>query len=324
MAHTVETQTTTAASALREQLERAERQLPSLTPADLEDFLVRLDAIAALFEQFQQEGVDLRSESSRWHDLQQQVLSRAGKINRLAGQVGGLAALRTRHPPATGVWWQLDAMIAEQRRRWLRKTALVVGVLALLLVAATFVYMRFLAPSHETVLLVNTTSSVEQLVMEERWPEALAKVEDALKTLPGEPELLIWAGILSERMGDVEGADQYLEQARSLIPDQVKYLVALGLHRMQAGDLDGAIEAVDALVKLDPNEPQAYFILGSVSEERNQVPEAIQHYEKAAALAEQLNKPELTVLAKMRLANLLQRMNFMLPETPMDETTPAP
>ncbi|MBK8049978.1 MAG: hypothetical protein IPK16_24465 [Anaerolineales bacterium] len=222
MAHTVETQTTTAARALREQLERAERQLPSLKPGDLEDFLVRLDTIAELFGQFQDEGVDLRSESSRWHDLQQQVLRRAGKINRLAGQAGGLAALRQRHPPASAAWWRLDAMIAEQRKRWLRKTALVVGVLALLLVAASFVYMRFLAPSHETVLLVNTTSSVEQLVMEERWPEALARVEDALKTLPGEPELLIWAGILSERIGDAEAENRYLEQAHSLIPDQVK------------------------------------------------------------------------------------------------------
>ncbi|MBK8049979.1 MAG: hypothetical protein IPK16_24470 [Anaerolineales bacterium] len=94
---------------------------------------------------------------------------------------------------------------------------------------------------------------------------------------------------------------------------------------MQAGDLDGATEAVDALVKLDPNEPQAYFILGSVTEERNQVPEAIQHYEKAATLARATQQAGVDRPCQNAAGqSCCSGMNFVLPEAPTDETTPAP
>ena len=117
MAHTVESRITTPASELRERLDKAERQLPSLDTATVAGFLSNLDRMDVLFDQLAADNVDVRSEAGRWDDLQRQIARNAGRIVKLANGAGGYAALRTQNPPATAPWWQLDAMIAARRRR---------------------------------------------------------------------------------------------------------------------------------------------------------------------------------------------------------------
>jgi tetratricopeptide (TPR) repeat protein len=319
MAHIVETtRATTPTAELRELLNRAERQLPVLDSSNLVDYLRSLDRIEYLMDSLTAESVDLRPELTRWLDLQTRLGARASQVVKIARSLGGLAALRSANPPATALWWRLDELVAADRKRnwtrWLVTALVVVGVLAL----AAFVYQQWLAPSPEVVLAVSAVNDVEQLAFEQKWDEAFAVAETTLQEVPDNPDLLVWAGVLAERRGDAALAADYLDRAQQVLADPLRLQLALSMRRLQAGDVDGAEAAAQAAAAINPDEPQAVFLLANVAELRNQPQEALDLYEKTAALAEETN-PQLTVVAKMRFGMLLQQLNFSMDVTPAED-----
>lgn len=315
MAHTVETRVATPTAELRELLDRAERQLPVLDASGLVDFLRSLDRIDHQMSSLIADSVDLRSEMTRWLDLQARLGARSPQLVKTAQKLGGFAALRAANPPAEGAWWRLDELVAAERKRnWTRWLATGLAVVAFLAVAA-FVYQQWLAPSPEVVMAVSAVNDIEQLAMEKKWDEAFALAEQSLERLPTNPDILIWAGVLSERRGDAAAAAAYLSRAAAALADPLRYQLALGMRRLQAGDVDGAEAAAKAAQAINRNEPQAVFLLANAAEMRNQPLEALDLYEQTAALAEESN-PQLTVVAKMRYGMLLQQMNYSLGETP--------
>jgi tetratricopeptide (TPR) repeat protein len=330
MAHTVETRVETPTAELRDLLNRAERQLPVLDSSSLVEYLRGLDRIEDLMESLTSESVDLRPEMTRWLDLQARLGARAAQLVKIASPLGGFAALRVANPPAANAWWRLDELVAADRKRswtrWLVTVLVVVGVLAL----GAFVYQQWLAPSPEVVLAVSAVNDVEQLAFEKKWDEAFALTEKTLQQVPGNPDLLVWAGVLAERRGDAVQAAMYLDRAQQVLADPLRYQLALSMRRLQASDVDGAEAAAQAALATNPNEPQATFFLANVAELRNQPQQALELYQKTADLAEDSN-PQLTVVAKMRFGMLLQQLNYSMGTTPAGETpdstpenTPAP
>jgi tetratricopeptide (TPR) repeat protein len=317
MAHTVETRVDTPTAELRELLDRAERQLPVLDTGGLADYLRSLDRIEYLMSSLTADSVDLRSEMTRWLDLQARLGARSPQLAKLAQPLGGFAALRAANPPAEGLWWRLDELVsAERKRNWTRWLTTGLAVVAFL-AAAAFVYQQWLAPSPEVVLAVSAVNDVEQLAMEQKWDEAFAITEQSLQRLPDNPDLLVWAGVLSERRGDPAAAATYLQRAEQALADPLRYQLALGMRRLQAGDVDGSEAAAQAALAINPNEPQGVFLLANAAEMRNQPLQALDLYEQTAALAEESN-PQLTVVAKMRYGMLLQQMNYTFDVTPED------
>lgn len=332
MAHIVETQVEAPGAELRRRLDRAERQLPALQRGDLAAYLSSLDQLQEQMETLVAEDADLRPEMTRWLDLQARLGAQAGRLVRLAGAEGGFPRLRAAHPPAAGPWWRLDELVAAERKRtWTRAAAVLAG-LVLLLAAAAFVYSRWLAPSPEVVMVMGALNDVELLVMEQKWDEAAVVIDAALQQQPGDPDLLIWAGVLSERRGESEQAANWLAQAEQALGNPVQFQVTLGMRRLQTGDLDGAETAALAAQAANPAEPQATFLLASVAEARGQRQQAIELFQQTADLAGDAN-PQLTVIARMRYGMLLQQGQYDLGsplETPaevpaeMQTATPAP
>jgi len=319
MAHTVESRITTPASELRERLDKAERQLPSLDAATVAGFLANLDRMDALFDQLAADNVDVRSEAGRWDDLQRQIERNAGRIVKLAKGAGGYAALRAQNPPATAPWWQLDALVAARRRRQTRSLLITLAVVAVLLLGAGWAYQTWLAPDAETLMMVDSLSTAEQRAAEQDWSGGLATVESALQTLPDNVELLIWAAVFSERLGDDTGAQAYAEQAQAqLAGNEVSYQIQLGSTRFRVGDIDGAASAAETALRLAPEEPQVYFLLGNVAEARGDIRGAIDAFAKAGDLADPDN-PQLSVVSKMRYGMLLQQLQTM-PESALPDT----
>ncbi len=321
MAHTVESRIDTPTTELREQLDRAERQLPTLTSSELPDYLRILDRVELLLETLIADAVDLRPEMTRWLGLQARLGSQAGRLVKLARPSGGFAALRAANPPATGSWWNLDRLVAADRKRGGTRLLMTLVVVAGALALAAFVYQQWLAPSPEVVLTVGALNNVEQMVMEQKWDEAYAVVEQTLQKAPDNSDLLIWGGVLSEQRGAAAQAAGYLERAQQVIGDPLRYQLALGMHRLQAGDAAGAENAANAARAIDPQEPQAVFLLANVAELRGQTQQALDLYQQTSDLAEADN-PQLTVVSKMRYGMLLQQMNFTL-DTPVATGEPA-
>jgi tetratricopeptide (TPR) repeat protein len=187
--------------------------------------------------------------------------------------------------------------------------------------AAAFVYSRWLAPSPEVVLAVSTVNDIEQLAFEKKWDEAFALAEQTLQQLPDNSDLLLLAGVLSERRGEPAAAEDYLQRAQAALGDPLRYQLALGMRRLQVGDVDGAEAAANSALAINPNEPQGVFLLANVAELRNQTNQAIDLYQKTADLAESAN-PQLTVVAKMRMGMLLQQINILPDAQAAPETAP--
>lgn len=322
MAHTVDSRITTPASELRERLDKVERQLPSLDAATVAEFLSNLDRIDALFDQLAGDSVDVRSEAGRWDDLQRQIARRAGSVVKAANGAGGYAKLRAQNPPGTAPWWQLDAMLAARRRRQTRSLLATLALVAVLLAGAAWAYQTWLAPDAETLLLVDSLGKAEQRAAEQEWSGGLATVEDALQTLPDNVELLIWAAVFSERLGDEPRAQAYAEQAQALLAgDAASYQIQLGSTRFRAGDIDGAASAIEAALALAPDNPQVHFLLGNVAEARGDIRGAIDAFARAGELADPDN-PQLAVVSKMRYGMLLQQLQTM-PESALPDTDGA-
>jgi tetratricopeptide (TPR) repeat protein len=330
MAHNVESRINTPSAELRDLLDSAERQLPTLDAATLVDYLLRLDRIEALFAELEADHIErnssadqaLRSELVRWADLQKQLERRSNQLVKVARASGGFGALRAQHPASDGAWWRLDELVAAKQRKQMRSLLRTLVVTAVLLLASVLAYQTWFAPDPETVALVNALSTIERYVDEQEWALALSAAEEAIQTAQANVEVLVWAAVISERLGDADRAARYREQAKALLAGQeLQFHVLLGTDRFRAGDLDGATEAVNTALALQPEEPQAHFLLGNIAEARGDIFAALEAFDRAATLADSDN-PQLTVISKMRYGFLLQQLQA-IPDLDTGETPPA-
>ncbi len=338
MAHTVETRINTPSAELRELLDKAERQLPTLDSAALGDYLQRLDRIDALFTQIEADHAErssgdnlgLRSELVRWQDLLRQLQRRSRRLVRLAAASGGFAALRTQLATSDGVWWHLDELVAAQRRTQIKRLLQTLVVVTVLGAAAVFTYQTWFAPDAQTIALVTALNTVERHVDAREWSLARTAVEDALAASGASPELLTWAAVIAEEQEDESAAAQYREEAAASFGDRLlQFYILLGSNRFRAGNLESATAAAELALAIDPEEPQVYFLFGNIAEERGDINAALDAFDRAAALAEADN-PQLAVVSRMRYGFLLQQLqalpNLMAPATPdeaADVTPPA-
>jgi tetratricopeptide (TPR) repeat protein len=332
MAHAIESRANSAANDLRDLLEKAERQVVNLTATNIEEFLLLLDQIERMFEQLVKNEMDVRPEEGRWEGLLSRISTKPGPLVRAANGAGGLAALRQRHPPAENFWWHLDVEVTKRRVGTIRRAVVTLVALVAVVAGALWALDFFFPPDPRAVALVNTNAGIERALMdldlpeEERWANALVVVEQAREALPNEPELMVWEAVLSELLGDPERAQAALEQARQALPDQpVGFWVLVGNYRLQLNNLDGAEAAAHEALALDANDAQANFLLGSVAEAQGDTMTAIEQFNLVFELAETDN-PQLAVIARVRMGNLLQRADPFGPTGTVTETetiTPA-
>jgi cytochrome c-type biogenesis protein CcmH/NrfG len=307
MAYAIESRANSPANALRDALDLAERQIVQVDGTTIEAFLVLLDRIEQHFAELAEINTDVRPEQVRWESLLNRISSKPGPLAAAAAQAGGLANLRAKHPPAESFWWHVDAEVARRRTQTIRRTVITVSSLVVIVGALLWALNFFFPPDPRAVLLSNTDADVQRLAMEGRWAEALALVEQAQVTLPDEPELLIWEGVLAEQIGDTARAEASLAEARSLLTDNlIGYWLQLGNQRLRVGNLAGGEAAANKALALNPNEPQATFLLADVAEGRGDIPSAIAFFNQTFDLAEADN-PQLAVIARVRMGNLLQR-----------------
>ncbi len=340
MAHSVESALNTPTAELRSHLDGAERQLPTLDAAALPAYLQRLDRIDALFNLLETEhaegGVNtdqvLRSESVRWADLQRQLHKRSSRLVKLAAASGGFASLRRQYAASDGDWWRLDEYVAAQQRRQVRSLLQVVVIVAVLLAAGVFAYQQWFAPDAETIALVSSLSEIERHVDAQEWEPALAAAENALQVTPDNVELLAWAAVVAERLGDAERAERYLTAAKAQFAGQeLRFYVLVGSNRFRAGDLGGATDAADSAMAINADDAQVYFLIGNIAEARGDTSAALDAFDRAAALSDEDN-PQLSVVARMRYGFLLQQLQTLpgqldaptsVPEEAAEATPPA-
>ena len=308
MAYSVREERQSLAVSLREDLDKAERAVVQLRRDNVESFLQLLDGIEGRFAQLEPSGLDLRTEFTRWASLQSKLRREASRISRVLDLAGGLAQLRQANLPAQGLWWHLDEVVAAARRHLISRlgitTGTIVGFLAIVWVLLTFVF----PPDPNTVLASEAISTLQQMAFEGRWDEALEVivVAKAQLTQP-DPELLIWEGVIRDKLGQSDRALEALAEAKELVPagKLVSYWWTVG-HVWLFIDVEKARSAANKAIAFDASDPQGYFLLASVAEVEGNTRCAIDLFDKTFQLAAESNA-QLAVIARVRMGSLLQR-----------------
>ena len=326
MAYSVREERQGVATSLREDLAEAERLVVQLRRDNVETFLQLMDRIDGSFTLLETSGLDLRPEQTRWGSLLSKLSREAGRVMRTIDVAGGLEQLRKANPPAEGMWWQLDAVVATARRRLIRRLGITVGTIAAVLAIVWALLTYVFPPDPNSVVTSEAITTLQQLSFEGRWEDALSTIEAAKAQLTQpDAELLIWEGVVRDKLGQSERSQQALEEARAMVPsDQhVSYLWTVGPIRLLVNDLEEARIAGDEAIALDPTNPQGYFLLASVAEVEGDAGAALDLFEEAYQLAAESN-PQLAVIARVRMGSLLQRPANMSPfgedQQPADES----
>ena len=254
--------------------------------------------------------MDLRPEQTRWSGLHSKLQREAGRVMRAVDAAGGLASLRELNPPAQGLWWHLDAVVAADRRGFIRRLGTTVGTVVACLAIVWALFTFVIPVDANSVITSEAITALRQLAFEGRWEDALAVIAEA-KALLTEPdaELLIWEAVVRDKLGQSGRVQEALAEAKALVPSnrKVAFWWTLGMIRLDIGDLDEARAAGNEALALDASDPQGYFLLGSVAEVEGDIVAAIDFFEKTYQLAIDGDAHQLAVIARVRMGTLLQR-----------------
>lgn len=317
MAHSVRDERDSPANQLRAGLDEAEKAVLRLKPNQVENFLTGLDRLEEQFLALESGGLDLRGERARQESLISRLDSQPSRVTKAAAQVGGLALLRQKNPPASGSWWHLDGVEAMRRRQLVRRLLLSTGVLLGVILAAYLALTYLFPPDPNAVLSSGTTGQLPELIARGEWETADRLIAETQAQMTEEDvELLIWQSVLAEHFGRQQEADDAFARAQALVEAerQAVFWSTVGNVRLAAGDWEGATTAATEALAIDPNEGQAYFVLASVAEVQGDVPGAIAYFEKAFELAAESN-PQLAVIARVRMGMLMQSAPTIGPVT---------
>jgi tetratricopeptide (TPR) repeat protein len=246
-----------------------------------------------------------------------QFRKRAPLFVRCAGGPSAMRQARVEFQPGEDHWWWfVDETLARDRKSKLLRLAAGVLVIVILLAGAAFIYQRFLAPDPALSASYGLHHDAENALMQGDPEIALENIDKALTYTPNDPELYLLRGITYLALDDPEAAEDDFETAREKFEsDELFYVKRAGLYVI-LGRPDLAIEDANLVIVLDPDMAYAYIFRGQAYETLGDLDSAMADYELASEVAERTNNPEVQVMARLYLAQILQNVGQPSMETP--------
>jgi Tfp pilus assembly protein PilF len=253
------------------------------------------------------EGLDLRAERTRLETIDNIIMRKASQIGFELRARGGLAGVRRQEtPPEERWWWFVDLYEGQKQRKVaLRTMIIVVSVIAVLLIGNALL-TRFYGLSPTEREAHSHISQAEQALVRGNMDQAITEYERAIAVSPRNGGALAALGVLYEAKGRTEEAKKAYASAEANFPDRVSYLLALVTANQWAGRFEGALSAVNEALKLNPQSAQAYLMRGGIYEAQGKRGEALADYEQSSNLASAQKQDALYVMARTRMAMLLQ------------------
>jgi cytochrome c-type biogenesis protein CcmH/NrfG len=325
MAQALQDQQVTPADELRELLVESEERVVNLpgSGAKAVKLLENMDRMAELWPQLEAAGVDLRPEEGRWETLQATLRKHGSQVVAELRAIGGLPRLRAERYPdgRAGWWWYLPEQIRADRRQRVRTFAL--GAVALVAVGALIVFLlNKLLPVDPKLKasLSKQMAGQQKIERDQDYTGALEEFKQAVAAKPDEPDAWLWLGAVQQKLGDAKAAQASFERARALLGNEINFRLARVPVYQFVGLLAEAEADIKAVLAADPENPQAYYFYATILETQGRYEEAATALQRASDLADARKQPEITALARYRLAILLQQIQTHLSPEP----TPTP
>lgn len=277
---------------LRRMLDQAEplALIYDQTPDGAQRFLALLDDISRLATDCQSQGLDINSELVRVDAV----------VGRAMREAERFAKAHAGKPiPADSIHGhRLLALAAERtahkRKRLLTTTSIITAILALI------IYVVVTAPP------APNTTGILDLAVSGQSAEAYALAAQEHQTFPDDLETMLWLSVLAEVNGDTTKAEELWARVQSQVADQNALLYQRGNTRLLALHLDGAAADAAVLQQTPITYPEGILLAAGVAEARGDVLTAIELFGEAARVADNADRQEMAVLARVRMGNLMQ------------------
>jgi tetratricopeptide (TPR) repeat protein len=152
--------------------------------------------------------------------------------------------------------------------------------------------------------LTQAQSTTDEVVMQQRYQEALQSSLDGIAADPENPKSYFQAGQAYVGLGDYVGADSMLTKAEEIHPRYVletepwremgwveAYNAAIA--PMNSGDLETAAEYFQQAISLYDGRPEAHLQLGSIYSQLDRTDEAVAAFRDALAILEETKADQL-------------------------------
>lgn len=288
-------------SQIRALLDEAERRIVIMheTPDGVLRVIRQVEQIDQLLATLTGTQYNKGGEESRAEALRERLVREAARTAKLV-RAAGLETELADSP----IWQRVQAALAAQARRRTRTlvgTALALGLLAVLLFV---VVPRIFPPTP-----VANIDAVSRLATSGDTAGALTLARTEQAHAPSDATAAVWIGVLEEHAGNTQAAEAAWTQARTLLGDPDAFLFERGQARLQLENERGAeADARELVTRTAPgSQAQGQLLLGVIYESRGDIRAALSAYELAGQLGDKAGNAQLTVVARTRMAAIMQR-----------------
>jgi len=270
--------------------------------------LQRLDDVVDQLERLEARGVDLRAEKGRLQHIFGQI-RRHDKT--LTLQIG--PALAANRPTQARWWWYLDEQVAATRQRRIKRGLGATLLLALLLGGLYLLYDNVLAPPRHIREANAHFSDGEHAAVEGDWREAIEHFQVAATLNPERAEIYIWLGALYEKVGQTKQSQIAFQRAQTTVgaESEIDFQLHRGWVYLSLNEAQAAYQDAWSVTQTAPDQPEGHFLLGVAAEQAGDLERALSAFERTSVTAEATGDAELQALARLRMAEVLQKLAAM-------------
>lgn len=325
MARSISTTQLTPADHLRGLLDGAEKRAVNIRGVGADpalELLQWLDEIDALIPELEVTGVNIQPELGRWQGVQGAVKRHGNHLQRELRPLGGLAALRAEQdeaPPEDRWWWWLDVTGRRNTVKRLRNGLILITAIVVVLVAGAWLFQKLFPVDPAVQESYRLQTEAEQLVFDGGDPALiLEKMEAAATLTPDDLDIQAWLLVLYERQGQTDRAETIRQRLLAAYPPSDIY-TQLAQAYLQLGYFEQSLNAAEKAIAENPDNAAAYIAAGMAAESVGDRVGAMTYLQEASAVAERTGETELQAIARIQLAQLLQR-----PALSAGSPTPTP
>lgn len=280
---------------------------PHVSREDVLQLLACLDQVADLYRDLAEQGGDLRAEATRIETVQRTLAEHGRQVAKVVGRSDQWSRLRASVlPDKSAWWWRLDQQVTRQSRARLLSVGRWALAAVLMVVAAIYVYARYLGPDTEALQKAKYLAKADQCVRQGELECALEQARQALVLAPDDPEINLKVAVLLEAAGQLTEVDAAYTRAASLYQDRALFHAMRGQEYISLGWLARAVSDAGAAIAVNDQLALSWCTLGGAYEGQGNLEGAAAAFERCAGLAFTNQQDELYVLASSRLALLLR------------------